>query len=151
MTSSEQEQAVKMKGNQDDTAQQIPRPTVVAERSKSLIGSGVDRARSGAQAEQVGGVPVTTISMGQQQDRRDSSSSNLKAGRKFQPASQRSKSFIKTSGLAYGANVSGQNDSQKSRSPFRSKLAKAEPQSAVKMMVQKNNYMVGLQNQYKTQ
>ena len=110
--------------------------------------------------------------MGAQKDRRDSSQSNIKAGRKFQPASQRSKSFIKTSGLAYGANqansahATAANDrgpEQKSRSPFTSKLTKAEPQSATNTQAfstkpfQRSGTQAagsqnpGLQNQYKTQ
>ena len=115
---------------------------------------------------------MTTITMGLQKDHRDSSQSNSKAGRKFQPASQRSKSFIKTSGLAYGTNqasssyMSTANDGgpeQKSRSPFTNKLMKAEPQSATNTQGYgtkpfprsgtqgTGSQNPGLQNQYKTQ
>lgn len=125
---------------------QIRRPTAVGERSKSMIGQGVDLVRinaavanSSAANDQLAGVPVTTIQMCPAKDQRDSSLSNTKAGKKFQPASQRSKSFIKQAGLAYGTNsvssaygtaVNDRGAEAKNKSPFSSKLFKMEAQSS---------------------
>ena len=61
----------------------IPRPTAVGERSRSMIGQGVDLVRattalanSSAASDQVAGVPVTTIQMSHAKDQRDSSLNN---------------------------------------------------------------------------
>jgi hypothetical protein len=65
----------------------IPRPTAVGERSRSMIGQGLDLGRasaalanSSAASDQVAGVPVTTIQMSHAKDQRDSSLNNPKAG-----------------------------------------------------------------------
>ena len=67
----------------------IPRPTAVGERSRSMIGQGLDLVRanvalanSSAASDQVAGVPVTTIQMSHAKDQRDSSLNNLSSNPK---------------------------------------------------------------------